>query len=436
MGVEILTVGTEILLGQIVDTNAAFMAQRLAEAGIDLFFKATVGDNAGRIEVALREGLQRSDAVLCTGGLGPTEDDLTREVIAKVFSRRLLLDEAVLAHLTARFAARGIPMAENNRKQAYVPEGAAVLHNPRGTAPGLYLSTPEGKVVVGMPGVPSEMRPMLTEQVIPRLREQFRITGRIRSRVLRTCGASESRVDQLIGDLFRSQRNPSIGVLAHAGEIHVRLTAKGESDAEIDALLDGLEARLRQRIGPLIFGRDDEELEAVVGRLLADRGQTLAVAESCTGGLVAHRLTNVPGSSRYFERGAVVYSNRAKMELLGVPADLVASRGAVSAEVARAMAEGVRRLAGTDFGVGITGIAGPEGGTPEKPVGLTYIGLAWDGGSQATEHRFLSDRVVNKVRASQMALDLLRRRLLGLEASGIETREPQAIGIGKGGATS
>jgi nicotinamide-nucleotide amidase len=434
MGVEILTVGTEILLGQIVDTNAAYMAQRLAEAGIDLFFKATVGDNEDRLEAALREGLRRSDAVLCTGGLGPTEDDVTREVLARVLERPLRLNGGVLAHLEGRFAARGIPMAENNRKQAYVPEGAEVLPNPRGTAPGLYLTTPEGKVVAAMPGVPSEMRPMLTEQVIPRLRARLGIRGRIRSRVLRTCGASESRVDQMIGDLFRSQRNPSIGVLAQAGEIHVRLTAKGEREDEIDALLDDLERKLRDRIGPLIFGRDDEELEQVVGRLLAERGLTLAVAESCSGGLVAHRLTNVPGSSRYFERGVVAYSNRAKTEVVGVPAHLVAARGAVSPEVARAMAEGVRRLAGTDYGVGITGIAGPDGGTPEKPVGLTYIGLAWDGGSQATEHRFLSDRAVNKVRASQMALELLRRRLMGVDASGIEPLGIQRVG--KGGVAS
>lgn len=431
MGVEILTIGTEILLGQIVDTNAAFMAQRLAEAGIDLFFKATVGDNEGRIEAALRQGLERSDAVLCTGGLGPTEDDLTREVIAKVLGLRLRLDEAVLGHITARFASRGIAMPENNRKQAYVPEGAEVLNNPRGTAPGLSLTTLEGKVVVAMPGVPSEMRSMLTEQVIPRLRVRFGTRGRIRSRVLRTCGASESRVDQLIGDLFRSQRNPTIGVLAHAGEIHVRLTAKGESDAEIDGLLDDLEAKLRERIGPLIFGRDDEELEQVVARLLRDRSLTLAVAESCSGGLVAHRLTNVPGCSQYFERGVVAYSNRAKVEALGVPADLVAARGAVSPEVARAMAEGVHRLAGTDFGIGITGIAGPDGGTAEKPVGLTYIGLAWQGSSLAREYRFLSDRAVNKVRASQMALELLRRHLLGIDATHPETPHPA-----KGGGAS
>jgi nicotinamide-nucleotide amidase len=420
VGVEILTVGTEILLGQIVDTNAAFMAQRLAEAGIDLFYKTTVGDNEGRIEAALRQGLARSDAVVCTGGLGPTEDDVTREVIAKVLGRRLRLDEGVLGHLVTRFASRGIPMTENNRKQAYVPEGADVLPNPRGTAPGLYLTTPEGKAVAAMPGVPSEMRPMLTEQVIPRLRAQFAIRGRIRSRVLRTCGAGESRVDQLIGDLFRSQRNPTIGVLAHAGEIHVRLTAKGDSDAEVEGLLDDLEAKLRERIGPLIFGRDDEELEQVVARLLRDRGLTLAVAESCSGGLVAHRLTNVPGSSRYFERGVVAYSNRAKTEMLGVPAGLVAARGAVSPEVAQAMAEGVRAQAGTDFGIGITGIAGPDGGTAEKPVGLTYIGLAWEGESLAREYRFLSHREVNKVRASQMALELLRRHLLGIDAAHLE----------------
>lgn len=413
MGTEILTIGTELLLGQIVDTNASWIAERLAGAGIDLFYKTTVGDNAGRIEAALRQALGRADVVITTGGLGPTEDDLTRDVVAAVLSRPLRLDPAVLAHIERRFAHRQIPMPENNRKQALVPEGAEVLPNPHGTAPGLFLRDGD-RCVICMPGVPAEMKPMLTEQVIPRIRTAFGIRSRIVSRVLKTCGISESRVDQAIGDYFREMRNPSIGVLAHAGEIHIRLTCKGEDPAEIAQRLDELEGKIRERLGPLIFGRDEERLEALVGHLLRERGATLAVAESCTGGLLASRLTDIPGSSEYLERGIVAYSLAAKVQLLGVPQAMLQELGAVSLPVARAMAEGVRRLGGTTFGLAVTGIAGPAGGTPEKPVGLVCTALAWDGGGLAREYRFHGGRELIKYRAAQMALEMLRRHLLGV----------------------
>ena len=413
MGTEIITVGTELLLGQIVDTNASWIAARLAEAGIDVYYKTTVGDNPGRIEAALRQAFTRADVIIMTGGLGPTEDDLTRDVVATVLRRPLHLDPDVLARIERRFAHRKIGMPENNRKQAMVPEGAEVLVNPHGTAPGLFLRK-NGRCVICMPGVPAEMKPMLTDEVIPRIREAFGIQGRIVSRVLKVCGISESRVDEAIGDYFRTMRNPTIGVLAHAGEIHIRLTCKGDDPVEIARMLDGLEGKIRERLGGLIFGRDEERLEALVGRLLRERGATLAVAESCTGGLIASRVTDIAGSSDYFERGMVVYSRVAKQQLLGVPQALIEESGVVSLDVAQAMADGVRRRSGTTFGLATTGIAGPTGGTPEAPVGLACVALAWEGGGVAREYRFHGGRELVKYRAAQMALEMLRRHLLGV----------------------
>lgn len=410
-----MTVGTELLLGQTVDTNTAWISQRLAEAGIDVFYKTTVGDNWGRIEAAMRLALSRAEALIITGGLGPTEDDLTRDVLAAVINRPLKPDPAVLAHIEKRFAQRRMPMAENNKKQAMVPEGVEVLHNPRGTAPGLF-AVADGKAIACLPGVPGEMMPMCLEQVIPRIRARFGSKGRIVSRVLKACGISESTLDQRIGDYFREMRNPTIGVLAHRGEIHVRLTCKGDDPQRIGAQLDDLEDKIRERLGHLIFARDEEVMEAVVGRLLRQRGATLAVAESCTGGLVASRLTDVSGSSDYFESGVVAYSLAAKQALLDVPRALLEQYGAVSLPVATAMAEGVRRRGGTTFGLATTGVAGPTGGTPEKPVGLVWVALAWEGGSSGRDFRLLGDREMIKHRGSQMALEMLRRHLLGVPA--------------------
>ncbi|PWB48552.1 MAG: competence/damage-inducible protein A [Candidatus Methylomirabilota bacterium] len=415
---EILTVGTELLLGHTIDTNSAYIGQALAAAGIEVRWKSTVGDHEARIREALRTALTRAEIVIVTGGLGPTEDDLTCRAIAAELGRPLSLDQAILDSIRRRFAERGLVMSRNNERQAMIPEGAVVLPNARGTAPGFAIRLADGRLVAAVPGVPSEMRPMLTEHVIPRLREAFGVRSRIHTRILKACGITESALDEAISDLIHLSDNPTIGVLAYPDEIHVRLTVAVESEPEGDRLLDDLENRIRERLGERIFGRDDERLEEVVGRLLLDARATIAVAESCTGGLVCHRLTNLPGSSAYFFRGEVVYSNEAKERLLGVPHELIAEQGAVSRPVAIAMAVGIRHTAGAELALGITGIAGPGGATPTKPVGLTFIALASDEGVACHEHRFLADRETNKLLASQRALDMIRRHLLSHRYAG------------------
>ena len=416
MSAEILIIGTEILLGQIVDTNSAFIAEQLAAAGIDVYFKTVVGDNDGRIEKALRQALERADIVVAAGGLGPTEDDLTRNVFARVLGRRLILNGDLLEKIRRRFASRELVMTSNNEKQALVPQHAIILDNPRGTAAGLYMKSgiKGEKVVVAMPGVPSEMKPMLTEQVIPLLQGRMGKASIIKSRVIKTCGIGESRVDDLIGDLFRDSRNPSIALLAYPSEVHIRITAKAESQEAAEALISELERQIRERVGEWVYGRGEQTMEEVVGFLLQVHGKTLSVAESCTGGLIGNRITNIPGSSRYFDRGVISYSDRAKVELLGISASQLERHGAVSPQTAEAMALSIRKLSSTDLGLSATGIAGPDGGTPEKPVGLVYIALAWEGGVKSKEYRFFEDRLANKRRSSLMALDMVRRHLIGL----------------------
>jgi nicotinamide-nucleotide amidase len=330
--------------------------------------------------------------------------------------RHLILNEELLEKIRQRFASRGLIMTANNEKQALVPQGAIILDNPRGTAAGLFMraGAKGEKAVAAMPGVPSEMKPMLTEQVIPLLQERMRKASIIQSRVIKTCGIGESRVDDLIGDLFRDSRNPSIALLAYPSEVHIRITAKAESKEATEGLISELEGKIRERVGEWIYGRDQQTMEEVVGFLLQVSGKTLSVAESCTGGLICNRITNIPGSSRYFDRGVVSYSNRAKVELLGISSSILERHGAVSPEIAEAMALSVRQISGTDLGLSVTGIAGPDGGTPEKPVGLVYIGLAWEGGVKSKEYRFFEDRLANKRRSSLMALDTVRRHLVGL----------------------
>lgn len=412
---EILTIGSELLLGRVVNTNVAAIAERLSLEGIQVTFATTVGDELGRIEEAFRLALARADLVVATGGLGPTEDDLTREAVSAVLGRPLKLDAGVLERIRQRFARRGVSMPKNNEKQALVPEGAEVLENPHGTAPGLLIRVGEGQAVLLMPGVPREMLPMLEERALPRLRELFGFRRRGGTRVLKVTGLSESKVDEVIGDLIRQDTNPAVTILAHAGEIHLVLRAMAETEEELTALLGDVEGEVRRRLGVFLYGTDHERLEDVVGRLLREHRKTVAVAESCTGGLVAHRLTNVPGSSLYFERGVVAYSEEAKRTSLGIPAALLRRYGPVSREVTEAMAEGVRKGSGADYGLGITGIAGPTGGTPEKPVGLVYIALSSGDGVASKEYRFPFDREMNKWWAAQMALDLLRRRLMDAE---------------------
>jgi nicotinamide-nucleotide amidase len=406
---EIIAVGSELLTPFRTDTNSLWLTDRLNSVGVEVKLKTIVGDDDARLEETIRDAVKRSGVVVLTGGLGPTEDDITRKIAARALGRRLSLDERVLEEIRAKFLRWGRKMPEINARQAMVMEGAEVLPNPNGSAPGMYLEH-DSRVVVLLPGPPREMKPMFDEHVLPKL--ATRAGGvRVARRVLRVAGLGESAVDERIAPVYTQYKNPQTTILFTNTDIEIHLTAQGKTEQEAELLLDGLSGQIEERLGDAIFAFRGETMEQVVGLRLAVAGFNLAVAESCTGGLIAHRLTEVPGSSSYFTEGLVTYSNEAKTRLLGVPEELIERHGAVSAEVAEAMAEGVKRRASTDFGLAVTGVAGPGGGTADKPVGLVYISLADDA---HTEHRRImlpGDRHLIRWRASQAALDLLRRRL-------------------------
>ncbi len=415
MRAELVSVGTELLLGEIVDTNAAYMSQRLAEIGVDVHFRHTVGDNLARIVSVLELALSRSDVVLVCGGLGPTQDDLTRESFAEVTGRPLVPDAAAQRHLREFFARRGLTPTENNLKQATVPRGGRLLENTCGTAPGLLVEH-NHKVLIAVPGPPPEMREMMRREVIPYLVE--RMGGKpaaVYTRVLRLADIGESSLVAEIDDLISEQTDPTIAPYAKPGEVTLRLATKAEDEAEALARLDALEARLRERIGRYIYGVDDETMEVAVGKALRKAGATVAVAESCTGGLIASRITDVPGASDYFLGGVVAYANEIKQHVLGVPEQVLAEHGAVSEPTALAMAEGVRQLYSADYALATTGIAGPGGGTEEKPVGLVYLAVADAEGRVCVRHHWPGTREQFKQRVSQYALNLLRKRVLGIE---------------------
>jgi len=409
---EIVCIGTELLLGQIIDTNSPFLAERLALLGIDLFHKTVVGDNLKRIEEVIKQALSRADVVITSGGLGPTEDDCTREAISKITACPLELNTEVLERLQRIFSIRNIPMSKNNEVQAMFPKGAKILKNFQGTAPGFVLDV-NRKAIIALPGVAREFKQMVDDEVIPYLRSICSSPAIIKSRILKTVGISESKLSEILRDIFLSSLNPSLAYLAKDGEIDLRITAKGKDEDEVSSLISKMERLIRERIDKLIFGVDDESLEGVVGRILREKGLKVAVAESCTGGLIANRITDVSGSSEYFIMGAVTYSNESKINILKVSEEMVIRYGAVSKEVAQAMAKGIREVAGADIGIGVTGIAGPSGGTPEKPVGLVYIALDTKDRSYYREYRFGATRVRNKSLSAQMALEMLRRYLLG-----------------------
>jgi nicotinamide-nucleotide amidase len=407
---EIIAVGSELLTPFRMDTNSLWLTDRLNSVGVEVKLKTIVGDDDARLEETIRDALKRSGVVVLTGGLGPTEDDITRKIAARALGRRLSLDERVLEEIRAKFLRWGRKMPEINARQAMVMEGAEVLPNPNGSAPGMYLEH-DSRVVALLPGPPREMKPMFDTHVLPKLAS--RAGGvRVARRVLRVAGLGESAVDERIAPVYTQYKNPQTTILFTNTDIEIHLTAQGKTEQEAELLLDGLSGQIEERLGDAVFAFRGETMEEVVGLRLAVGGFNLAVAESCTGGLIAHRLTEVPGSSNYFMEGVVTYSNEAKTRLLGVPEEMLERRGAVSAEVAEAMAEGVKRRASTDFGLAVTGVAGPGGGTQEKPVGLVYVSLADDA---HTEHRRLmlpGDRHLIRWRASQAALDLLRRRLI------------------------
>ena len=410
MTAEIICVGTELLLGEVVNTNGAYLAQQCAQAGLSCYYQSVVGDNAQRLEQAIRTALSRSDIVMLSGGLGPTEDDLTKETAARVMGRELVMDEASRRWIEEYFAKKGVQPTDNNWKQALVPEGALVLPNPNGTAPGVILEGEKARIVL-LPGPPHELIPMFEESVLPYLRKCG--PGVIYSQTVKACGIGESRVESLLMDLIDAQSDPTIATYAKPGEVHIRVTAKAESEKAARKKIKPVVKELKSRLGAHIYTTEDSvTLErAVVDLLLANR-LTVTCAESCTGGLLAARLIDVPGVSEVFKSGLVTYSNKAKRRLLGVKKSTLEKYGAVSEQTAREMARGAAFLSKSDVAVGITGLAGPDGGTPEKPVGLVYISCSVKGEITVKEYRFTGSRSTVRGAAVSAALVLMRRCIL------------------------
>lgn len=421
----IVSTGTEILQGLYADTNAQYIAGRLCELGLDVRATVASPDDGDQLEAALRFAASRADVVVCSGGLGPTEDDVNRDVFARVFAAPLRTDADAVRMMEARFTRRGRPMPERNRVQALVPAGCTVFQNEWGTAPGYFLPSiaergarapadaPAHAALIALPGPPGELRPMFEACALPVLRARVAGEHFVRTLTVHTFGRPESELGELTRDLFRCDDRVVFTILAKTYGVDFRVTAHAAANGEMAELLERIAADVVARVGDdCVYGTDDDTMASATAALLRRHGRTVATAESCTGGLVAKMLTDLPGSSAYMVQGAVTYSNRAKETMLGVPHDLLERHGAVSPEVARAMAEGARAAAGTDYAVGITGVAGPDGGTAEKPVGLVHIALAHAGGTDARECRFLGGRDTVRRHAALTALDMIRRHLL------------------------
>jgi len=418
MKASILAVGSEMLTPFRVDTNSLFITERLNAIGYDVRMKAVVGDDVGELARVIGGALEWADLIVITGGLGPTEDDVTREAVAQVLHTPLDVDEAIVGRIRDRFARRGLTMPEINRRQAMVPRGATVLPNPNGTAPGLWAEQGSTALVL-LPGPPREMKPMLEAVIAERLAPKAGGRGLFR-RVLKISGRAESDVDaqaQPVYSKWTAQAVPiSTTILAVLGQIELHLTASAERQSDADIALDEAVRQLQDVLGPSVYSVDGRALETVVGDLLRERRLTIAVAESCTGGLLASRLTDVPGSSDYVDRGVVCYSNRAKTELAGVPEALIREHGAVSEPVALAMAEGIRARAGTNIGIGVTGIAGPGGGTEQKPVGTVAVAVVVDSETRVRTFQFFGGRDMVKFQAAQSALNMTRLMVARLRA--------------------
>jgi nicotinamide-nucleotide amidase len=409
---EVISIGTELLLGDILNSNAQYLAQQLAHLGITHHYQSTVGDNPDRLQATLKQAATRANLIICTGGLGPTPDDLTTATIAQTFNVPLIEQPEIWADIQQKFAQRGRTLTDSNRKQALIPEGATILPNPVGTAPGIIWSPQPNVMIMTFPGVPSEMQRMWQDTAIPHLQAQGWATEVIVSRTLRFWGVSESALAEQVAHLF-DRANPTVAPYANWGEVKLRIAAKAPTPEAAQALIQPIEAEIRSIAGIDCFGADTESLGSAVGQLLIDRQATLAVAESCTGGGLGSMLTATAGSSAYFQGGVISYANAVKTNLLGVNATDLAQQGAVSAIVAAQMAQGVRARLGTTWGLSITGVAGPDGGTPDKPVGCVYIGLAGPNGI-STQHYQFGDRGRDWVRqvSACSALDQLRRSVM------------------------
>jgi nicotinamide-nucleotide amidase len=415
MSAEIICVGTELLLGDILNSNARYLAQKLAALGIAHYHQSVVGDNPGRIQQVIQVALDRQAQVLIfTGGLGPTPDDLTTATIAEFFQTPLVEHPAVVADIEQKYAQRGRVMTANNRRQALQPQGAEILPNPLGTAPGMMWQPRPGLIILTFPGVPREMYRMWQDSAIPYLTAQGYGQEQIFSTSLRFWGVSESALAEKV-DRFIQMSNPTVAPYAGQGEVRLRVATKARSALAAAQIIDPVATQLMALAGAHYYGTDADSLASVVGQLLLAQGQTLAVAESCTGGMLGAILTNVPGSSAYFGGGVIAYTNAVKVQLLGVDPAVIAAQGAVSSLVAEQMAIGIKAQIGTDWGIGITGVAGPTGGTVGKPVGLVYIGLARpDGRSGSMKYQLSThfDRELIRQMSAHQSLDMLRRRLL------------------------
>ena len=408
---EIITIGNELITGIQVDTNGPYLAQRLLDHGISVQRIISVGDDAEAIDGALKESIKRADLVLITGGLGPTSDDITTAAAAKILERKLVFSSEALDHIKKILGSYSVAMTEGQKKQAYFPEGAEIIPNPKGTAPGFFIKE-ENSLLVFLPGVPRELEVILEETILPRIEDEWEREAYLQSRTLRLFGISESKVDDLLKDISENQNDIRLSFLPHFPEINVRITARAKSKEEACKKLYYWEKELSGRLKPYVFGVDNDTLEGAVGNLLREAKATLAIAESCTGGLIGHRLTNIPGSSDYLERVMVVYSNQAKIDLLKVPEEVIRTYGAVSEPTAKLMAEGIRNLTGTTLGLSATGIAGPAGGSSDKPVGTVFISLTDRKETSTKEYCFSGDRQQIKWMTSEVALNRIRQYLL------------------------
>src|SRR5690349_13153950 len=407
---EIIAIGSELLTSLRTDTNSLWLTERLNSVGINVHQKTIVGDEEDWLEEAIRDALRRADIIISTGGLGPTEDDITRKVFARVMGRQLRLDYEILERIRTRLSSRGYQMTPNNERQALIPHGATPLANPNGTAPGLRMDQ-DGKLIVLLPGPPRENQPMFDTYVMPEL-ERLSRGVRISKRLLKVTGIGESQLDDRVAPIYKEYTNPTTTILFTDSEIELHLTATADSSARAEALAEELADKLEEAIGENCYSTKGESLEEVVGLRLRLKQYTLATAESCTGGLVAERITRVPGASDYFAGSVVSYTNDVKMKLLDVPAEMLERHGAVSGEVAEAMARGVKARTGATIGLSITGVAGPGGGTQAVPVGTVYVGLADDVTSTNRRLNLLGDRHLIRWRASTAALEMVRRRYL------------------------
>ena len=412
MKAEIISVGTEILLGDIVNTNAQYISERLADLGISVYYQTVVGDNAERMKKAYELAFSRADLVITSGGLGPTQDDLTKEIAAEYFNKELILDQASLDKIKVLFEKMNRTMSESNVKQAMMPKDCIILVNNNGTAPGCVIEKDEKKMVL-MPGPPREMKAMFEESVVPYLEKYT--DGKLVSKIIRFADIGESSMEEIVKDLIKDGMNPTVAPYAKDNECILRITAKGKTEEESYDLIKPIEEEIRKRLGKHIYGEGETTLDLVIGETLLKKKLTISTAESCTGGLLAGTLVNYPGISSVFFEGVVTYSNEAKMKRLGVKAETLEKYGAVSHEIAGEMAKGIALSAETHIGISTTGIAGPEGGTVDKPVGLVYIGISINGKIKTKELRLSGDRDRIRKRAVREALNLLRVELNEIE---------------------